>query len=348
MRGRLLFTIYGRCDMIKEDIRYVPVLGYGWTGGSAVVDMLREFPDIAVPANEKEFRLIKDPYGIIDLDRALNDSIDPLNEDIAIRNFKWMSEKYIKKPGRFSGVACGYVDDFGKNIERETEKYVDGLISYKYPGYWWFLDMEASAVEMIFKRILRKLKIRDLETYREMYLSDITESEFINLTRNYLYNLFSPLVSESPLRIVALDNVIPATHPSYGYRYFGDCRPIVVERDPRDVYVNLIKRKSLVGYASSKIHDPHLFIKWHKRQRVTNETMDNVLFLRFEDLVLHYEETANKIYSFIGVKKEQHVNLKKYFDPSVSKERIGMWRTYPYQDEIRVIENELGTYLYRE
>ena len=215
-------------------MEYIFVNGYGCTGSSAVVDFLKEFENVAVPAAEKEFRLVKDPYGIIDLDRALNNPIDPLNEDIAIKKFIWMTDKYIRQPGRLTDVRCGYINDFGENIREQTEKYIQALIGMKYEGYWWYMDMEKSAFGMFCKKFLRKIKIKDFETYEDMFLYLLTEDEFVIETRKYLANIFAPFVLSSKSHIV-LDNAIPATHPSYAERYFGDFRMINVERDPRDV-----------------------------------------------------------------------------------------------------------------
>ena len=74
--------------------KYILVNGYTATGSSAVVDLLQEFNHMYIPPHE--FRLLCDPFGIIDLDREINNSVDCLNDDIAIRNFQWLTKKYFK------------------------------------------------------------------------------------------------------------------------------------------------------------------------------------------------------------------------------------------------------------
>ena len=71
--------------MNNIDCQYVCVLGYGWSGSSAVVDLLKEFEENWDP--EVEFRILKDPHGVMDLEHTLVDQWDALNVDIAIRDF---------------------------------------------------------------------------------------------------------------------------------------------------------------------------------------------------------------------------------------------------------------------
>ena len=327
-------------------MNYILVSGYGCTGSSAVVDYLKEFSNITVPVPEKEFRLITDPYGIIDLDRALNQSVDPLNEDIAIKKFIWMADKYISRPGRFTGVQCGYIDDFGENIRTQTESYISALIGRRYEGYWWYMDMEKSAIYYFIKKLLRKLKIKDFETYEKIFLYTLSEKEFIELTRKYIHKLFAPLVSDDKDDYLVLDNAIPATHPSYADRYLGKFKMINVERDPRDIYANLFRKKLLIGYYSSKHHDPSLFVEWYKKMRKNQEESENTMTVWFEDFVTNYEAISEQICSFLSLDEKLNARKREYFNPARSIKDVGLWKTFPYKDEIDYIANELPDRLY--
>ena len=48
---------------------FVSISGYGWTGSSACIDILHEFKGFG--ALKGEFRIAKDPYGLIDLENSL-------------------------------------------------------------------------------------------------------------------------------------------------------------------------------------------------------------------------------------------------------------------------------------
>ena len=64
---------------IMNEFDYIIVAGYGWSGSSAIVDILREFEDCMVP--DVEFRMIKDPYGVHDLYDNLVEKWCLLNAD---------------------------------------------------------------------------------------------------------------------------------------------------------------------------------------------------------------------------------------------------------------------------
>ena len=68
--------------------------------------------------------------------------------------------------------------------------------------------------------------------------------------------------------------------------------------------------------------------------------------IRFEDLVLKYEETTQKILDFIGMDKSHHVAPKSVFNPAISVVNIGAYKTFVDQDFMRQIEERLGEYCY--
>ena len=104
-------------------MKYILVNGYTATGSSAVVDLLQEFNHMYVPPHE--FRLLCDPFGIIDLDREINNSVDCLNDDISIRSFQWLTKKYFKTAKRFGTIGLNYEKDFTKNIRVVTDEYIN-------------------------------------------------------------------------------------------------------------------------------------------------------------------------------------------------------------------------------
>ena len=72
----------------------------------------------------------------------------------------------------------------------------------------------------------------------------------------------------------------------------------------------------------------------------------DTLLIRFEDLVLKYDETTKKIMDFIGMDASRHINPKLFFDPSVSVANIGAYRYFEDQEFIRQIEERLSKYCY--
>ena len=81
-------------------LHFVSVGGYGWTGSSACIDILKEFEGFG--DLNGEFRIIKDPYGISDLEHSLVDSWDFVRHDIAIQDFL----NYTNNINGLSDVKC--------------------------------------------------------------------------------------------------------------------------------------------------------------------------------------------------------------------------------------------------
>jgi len=97
-----------------------------------------------------------------------------------------------------------------------------------------------------------------------------------------------------------------------------------------------------LSYDISSTGSVDKFIKWHKKVRENKKNIDsnNVLFLKFEDLVLNYKNSIDKISKFIG-HNFIHIDQNKYFIPKISIKNIGIWKQYKKQEEINKIRIEL-------
>lgn len=333
-----------------NDTIYVLVNGYTSTGSSAVLNLFEEYSSIFVP--DKEFRLIKDPFGIIDLEHSLYEATDLLNEDFAIRSFLWFSKKYSKSGKGFRSLGLNYKKDFGTNFYDKCNQYVKDLIDYEYSSYWWYLSLNKPYLKQIINKILFKLKIYDTRKHSKMFLITKPRDEFYNITKDFMDNIFSEIKGNATF--IALDQAIPATHPGLASKYFHNAKVINVERDPRDVYIDLITEEKRngdivghVGFDVASTHNVKLFIDWFKKCRrkgLEGETLN----IYFEDLILNYEATKKKIFDYIGFDDFDSYLGKRILKPEISKKNISYWKNYEFQNEIKEIEAALPEYLYME
>lgn len=114
-------------------------------------------------------------------------------------------------------------------------------------------------------------------------------------------------------------------------------KQICVVRDPRDQWLSGFRREvDLPPRVPAEIRE-------HKLSRLGCIPADypHELVVRFEDLVLRYDETTKAIKEFIGLKDENHVLPKGVFDPAISVANIGAWRSYENQEFMKQIENEM-------
>ena len=68
--------------------------------------------------------------------------------------------------------------------------------------------------------------------------------------------------------------------------------------------------------------------------------------IRFEDLVLKYDETVKQIMEFVGVDLACHIDKFKNFDPKISCVNIGAYKYFQDQETMKQIEEQLSEYCY--
>ena len=179
-----------------------------------------------------------------------------------------------------------------------------------------------------------------------------------NLKRDRIYRAHeekyarSPLVSFTPdaflERIAIKDSVgvlMLHRHPDRLLDLYPNLRIIHMVRDPRDV-----ARSSIgMGWAGTVYHGADHWIETERQwqaiaHRVTSE---QVLVVRYEDIIRETEKTLSAICNFCGLTFEPEMldyeNRTTYSKPDVSLTE--QWRTKQTADELSLTEFKLGTFL---
>ena len=304
-----------------------------------MIDLLREFDGYA--AAPREFRLIKDPYGILFLESVLVDYWDVLPADIAIKDFLWLAQQCDRIPTRFSRWGLAYQKTIGPQFMQLTRQYVERLLDFKYQAHWFFFDMQNTWAGCMWNKIKRRIGIAVRP--RTMYFSKPSREQFVAHTQAYLAALFDQMRANSQASTLILDQAVPVYNPIRALRYLNSARLIVVDRDPRDSYVDMINRKLLIGNDLAHDADAHKFITWHKSLRQTCGQLDDprILTVRFEDLCLDYAGTVRTVLNFLEEESSIHVRHKRFFDPLIARSKIGLWRDYRKQQQINQIYEAL-------
>lgn len=304
--------------------RFLIVAGYGWSGSSAPIDYLREFEATFVP--EIEFRLIKDPHGISDLEHALVDHWDYINAAAAISDFRWLAEKcaYTRK-SVLSPMGLDFDSKLNPEFLNITDQYISSLISFNYHSssiYSKFKKRYGAFFKDVSLDILFR---RSHGTIGKEYLGEIvpfskpSQEAFVDATKEYLERVFDPYFKED--KVVVLDQAISPIHLEC-LKYFENVEIIIVDRKATDIYVDLIKCKGLIGKELSKSHDPKMYVDWHNSIRCDKVSLPNVMYVNFEDMVLNYDATTKRILDFVGWDLGRHNNKLKYFNPEVSRKNV--------------------------
>ena len=125
---------------------------------------------------------------------------------------------------------------------------------------------------------------------------------------------------------------------------------IVVERDPRDVFI--LNKYTWKAKKNNEIPIPtevNLFCNYYDKMRQSEIKTDSskVLRIKFEDLIYNYDKTLKIIMNFLNFTDKDHINKKNRFNPDISILNTQLFNKEIYKEEVKIIEKKLSKYLYK-
>lgn len=332
-------------------MRVLTCASYYGTGSSAITDLLTECDNV-FSLGDAEYRFLQDPGGVSDLEYWVVENNHRHNTSDGIKQF----QKYMKSLKRQS---YGTYDVFGDSLETLTDRYIDEITELK-AHTWWnkdrldkgdlfiLVDRLYSLGKRILTGQLRSEKKFSLLKNRELaYYTTISEEDFLKATRRFVNDLLMAVNTENK-PYVLVDQMVPPTNLKRYVRYFDDVRVVVVDRDPRDLY---LLEKTVWQWGVIPVETAEEFVEWFRitRKHLYSDHNDaeKVLRIRFEDLVYRYEETRDQVLQFAGIDKKSHCYPKQHFDPAISIKNTNLkTKIKGYQSDIEYIEQSLGEFLY--
>jgi len=316
---------------------------------------MREFRGYKVAPFYFEFNILRIQGGIRDLETALVDDWSPVRSDAAIRRFRQLVRRsavrslWTRPSTWFEAMGWNYDDYFKGRFTEASKKYCDSLVDMKWRSEWPFPTSDIGTCELFIRKLLHLLRV---PTAFDFEYSLAAPDDFLQLTRDYLDSLMQAF-TEPGAHTVVMHNTFEPFNPTRAIRYFYDARSIIVDRDPRDVYVAQNSyvapgTKAKPGRYRAVAVPPDIFIRrfrlWRLKASEKREDSQRVLRLRFEDLVLRYADTLAKIRTFLDENMDSHLTPMKYFNPVRSSSNIGLWHNFPDQSAISLIGKELSEF----
>ena len=326
-------------------MKVITCISFHGTGSGAVDDFLKEFDNCVSARSNIESRFLQDPDGVSDLEYNLVDNPNRLNSGYAIKRFKQFAKDYNHT----------YKIIFGEKWLEYSNKYADSLVTAKYPGYWHgdlvllkpltrYIYLGRRVFNKCLPKKFRKPRYYNYFPNMDYYHSYLTREEFLEKTQDYVENLCG-LINPENREFVILDQFVATSNIARYIPYVKDLKVIVVDRDPRDLYINQMRNGDHV-----LPRDPKVFAKVYRDQRRMIGTISEdlpVLQLKFEDMIYDYDNTTKKVIAFVGEDESHHINPRKVFIPEVSKKNTRMWLTYPeYKDAAEYLAEELKEFTY--
>jgi hypothetical protein len=341
--------------------RLITCTGYGCTGSSAGTNILEEFKPVKNLGND-EFTFLHEPDGMADLENSLLEG-HRLKTDLAVKRFIKLSHdlSYLQH----------YKLWFNGKFEQYAREFIHSIVKCEWNG-WWHRAFEAEAISEIDNFNIRLARgaydfltkphlynLYEPDSWHPQYKPQITEyysnllndkelTFFINQAKKFTSRLLQEESTDKQYKYIMLDQAIPPISISKYLRYWDNPRVIIIDRDPRDLYV---MNKALWGCGFIPMHNVDQFIRWYVSTRQIRETesINNecCLFLYFESLIYDYDNTLNRIMNFTNLSTGDHIHKLKYFNPELSKQNTFVFKQYPdLYEAVEKIEKELAPYCY--
>ncbi len=329
----------------------ISTCGFGSTGSSAVSDYILECDDVQVFDNI-EFTIASIPDGLSDLEYHLLKCHTRLSSSIyAIQRFR----KLIASSSR---EWCFQTSITKKQINEITNNFLEEIIQLRFIGYSPAIDKKYNQFwrhywgeSIVLHRIIPALekgkiikKNFDFFPLEEVEVS-INPLNFYKAAVNYTQNLLSAMGCDFSKKIV-LDQAFSGDNPVSSFPFYKDPYAVVVDRDPRDLYI--FAKKFLLSRGRFMPTDSvDNFITYYRMLR-DNQPYKikniRVLVINFEDLVYDYDNTSSKINTFLGLRNNHRHTI---FKPEISVANTNLIRKYPeLKEDIKEIERRLPEYLF--
>ena len=336
-----------------KDITFVNVSGFFSSGSSAMVDLLKEFNGF-YEANA-EIRFVRDPYGIVQLEHALVGQWEFINSSAAISDFLDVMKKSCRnKKGLFAPMGFGLRKNIDSRMMDITRQYVDELTDYTYkfdfyhyklkkPYLKYIIDRYRWAIEYLTNGKLKTAN-RNIET---CYFAHPTQEQFNEATKRYFERMFDSHAGDGKTFII-LDQAISPNNTQVIHRYFNKAKMLVIDRDPRDMYVDDLQWGENLDRDYQTREAAMRYVRRERMLRSNIMEDADIKRVRFEELIVDYDQKVPEILQFLGLDASDHLHKKKFLKPEKSIKNIGIWRKY-YKEckaAIDCIEQELPDLLY--
>jgi len=330
VENKAMSTIIGAC-------------GYGATGSSAIMDLLREFDNTNI-LSKIEFILPYFPDGLEDLEYHVRNYHKYMASAVAINRFR----KFTKWP-MFTRVTNG-------EIKKLTDDFLSKIVQISWNGRSWADKYIRSTGELFiasaFFTLIRKLRfIKSNKLCDNLFKHKIEisiMSENFDASSKYFMTEILNAMGRDPQKMTVLDQPFEGCNPVKSFKYFENPKAIVVDRDPRDHYLfakNFLRPRGLAQIPCDNADDYIQYFRLIRKSPLDLRKRDDIIFLNFEELIYDYENAVSRVANFCGVSEHTHKGV--YFKPTHSRNNTQLFKKYTgFEEDIAKIERELPEYLF--
>lgn len=332
---------------MSKSLKHIVTVGYMGSGSSAATDLMREYSNIDCPNGIYEYVFLHCPNGVFDLEDKLLRNNTALRSDEALRTFRQTMEELFGNPHWWF---AGYRKKLTPHFMEYVDELIDEITTCTFDGFWYEHE-KISATRFKIGNKLARLGAEP-EGFRHRFPDRIqysfpTPEQFYDAVNSFLDKIFADTFDTN--KIMLLDQLFLPHDLNRAESYFLDTKYLLVQRDPRDVFILNKYVWADQGYSITFPRDVDTFCKYYSAMMDSVPDHDHapVQHIWFEDLILEYDFTVKEIETFLGNKIGTHINKRKYLDPSKSVRNIGVYKDDPaFAREADTIAAKLEQYLY--
>ncbi len=311
-----------------DNPRYINILGSACSGTGAIFDYLDGRGDLYDPLCGEEYLLPSLPNGLMALQAITEKACDPSITEYSLKQFRnlaydlikyWASKHNDKK-----------LDSNIKVFKSAIELFIKDITFVDYPMRLLSHQLSQSFIERLIDKIKLRLGI-NINTPSTRLI--VPQKDYLKAVQKLHDRMFNSSVKN---RKIILNRGASVWNLTESSKLFVDTKFVVINRDPRDQFVELRSYK--------KAYSVDNFINWYKelqkRLSLINDT--NILFLKFEDFVEKNDKFKKILCDHISITDM----TSSSYDPELSKKNIGKFNEYLDKNEIIKIEENLSEYIY--
>ena len=329
----------------------ISTCSFGSSGSSAVSDYLCECEGVQV-MDKLEFTVAN-----------MVDGLEDLEFQLMIKNPRQSSSIYALQ--RFKKAVMSRALGWNKRtgipifrVEEITDEFIRSITQVSFVGPSPMIDKKHSEFfrvhvgdSLIKRRIIATLEKKgfvknNVDFYPlEKVNMAIHPENFYEEAWKFIKTLLVEMGVDFRNKVV-LDQAFMGSDPARSMTFYEDSYAVVVDRDPRDMYI--FAKKVLLSRGRFMPTDTvENFIKYYRLLRLGKNysvETDRILHIRFEDMIYNYETTTEKINRFLNVK---NVRPKSVFVPELSAANTNLIRKFPeFHEDVKKIEKALPEYLF--
>ena len=186
---------------------------------------------------------------------------------------------------------------------------------------------------------------KHLYPYHELRMS-IRPEGFLDASKRLIISILKEMGADEEKAII-LDQPFPGDDPESCMKYFDNSLAFVVDRDPRDLFIFLQTRlKNRGSFMPYENVDNYIeYYRAIRQKRHNNKISNRVLYIQFEDMVYHYNETTSRVRTFLDLPDNPHP--MSIFNPQLSMANTQLFkRFHDFDKDVACIENKLSDYLF--